>query len=91
MNPSYGIIMWIVIGALAGWLASKIMGTDARQGGVANIVVGVIGAIVGGFLTQLAFGDSRSNNGFIASLLVALLGSVVVLGIYKGVTRRRLT
>jgi hypothetical protein len=48
MNPGYGIILWIVIGALAGWVGSKIMGTDARQGGVANIIIGMIGAVVGG-------------------------------------------
>jgi uncharacterized membrane protein YeaQ/YmgE (transglycosylase-associated protein family) len=90
MNPSYGIIMWIIIGALAGWLASKIMGTDAQQGAAGNVVVGVIGAFVGGFLTRLAFGDNPGNNGLIASLLVALLGAVVVLGIYKAVRRRRM-
>ena len=49
MNPGYGIILWIVIGALAGWVGSKIMGTDARQGGVANIIIGMIGEVVGGF------------------------------------------
>lgn len=92
MNPGYGIIMWLVIGALAGWIASKIMGTDARQGALANIVVGVIGAVVGGFLTGLFFGDSRADNGLIASTLVALLGAVVVLAIWKAVSgRRRIT
>ena len=90
MNPSYGIIMWVIIGALAGWLASKIMGTDARQGAAGNVVVGVIGAFVGGFITRLAFRDNPGNNGLIASLLVALLGAVIVLGIYKAVMRRRL-
>jgi uncharacterized membrane protein YeaQ/YmgE (transglycosylase-associated protein family) len=89
MNPAYGIIMWIVIGALAGWLGSKIMGTDARQGGLANIIVGVIGAIVGGFVARAAFGDSSSNNGFFASLLVALLGACLVIGIWKAVSGRR--
>jgi uncharacterized membrane protein YeaQ/YmgE (transglycosylase-associated protein family) len=89
MNPAYGIVMWIIVGALAGWIGSKIMGTDARQGGLANIIVGVIGAIIGGFLTRTFFGDSASNNGFFASLLVAILGSVVLLGIYKAVTGTR--
>ncbi len=93
MNPAYGIILWIVIGALAGWIGSKIMGTDARQGALANIVVGVVGALLGGFLTRSLFGDSASDNGLIASFLVALLGSVVVIGIWKAVSgrgRRRL-
>ena len=89
MNPGYGIIMWIIVGALAGWIGSKIMGTDARQGGLANIVVGVIGAVIGGFLTSTLFGDLRGNNGFIASFFVALLGAVIVIGIWKAVSGRR--
>lgn len=89
MNPSYGIIMWIVIGALAGWIGSKIMGTDERQGALANILVGVVGAFIGGFITRLAFGDDPGNNGFIASLAVSVLGAVVLLGIYKAVVGRR--
>jgi uncharacterized membrane protein YeaQ/YmgE (transglycosylase-associated protein family) len=89
MNPSYGIIMWIIIGALAGWIGSKIMGTDARQGGLANIVVGVIGAVVGGFLTGALFGDLKGNNGLIASFLVALLGAVIVIGLWRAFSRRR--
>ena len=88
MNPSYGIIMWVIVGALAGWLGSKLMGTDARQGGLANIIVGIVGAVIGGFLARAVFGDSASNNGFIASTLVALLGSVVVIGLWKLVSRR---
>lgn len=90
MNPGYGIIMWVVIGALAGWLGSKIMGTDARQGALANVVVGIVGAILGGFITSHFFGDDTANNGFIASTFVALLGSVIVIGIWKAVTRRRI-
>lgn len=88
MNPAYGVIMWIVIGALAGWIGSKVMGTDARQGGVANIVVGVVGAVLGGFLTRTLFGDSPGNNGFIASFLVALVGACVVIFAWKLIARR---
>lgn len=91
MNPGYGIIMWVIIGALAGWIGSKVMGTDAQQGGLANIILGIIGALVGGFVTRVAFGDNPGNNGFIASFFVALLGAVVVIGIWKAVAggRRR--
>jgi uncharacterized membrane protein YeaQ/YmgE (transglycosylase-associated protein family) len=88
MNPAYGIILWIVIGALAGWIGSKIMGTDARQGGMANIIVGVVGAVVGGFLTRAFFGDNPGNNGFIASFFIALLGSVIVIALWKALTGR---
>ena len=88
MNPGYGIILWIVIGALAGWVGSKIMGTDAKQGGVANIIVGMIGAVVGGFLTRSILHDNTSNNGFIMSFFVALLGAVIVIGLWKAITGR---
>jgi len=83
MNPSYGIILWIVIGALAGWIGSIIMGTNARQGAVLNIVVGVIGALIGGFVTRALFGDNAGNNGLFASFGVALLGSVILIGLLK--------
>lgn len=89
MNPAYGIIMWIIIGALAGWIGSKIMGTDAQQGGLANVILGVIGAIVGGFVTRALFGDNPGNNGFIASFFVALLGAVICIGVLKAVRGRR--
>jgi uncharacterized membrane protein YeaQ/YmgE (transglycosylase-associated protein family) len=91
MNPSYGIIMWVVIGALAGWIGSKIMGTDAQQGGLANVIIGVIGAVIGGFVTKAFFGDHAGNNGFVASLLVAVLGSVILLGLYKALTGSRVS
>jgi len=89
MNPAYGIIMWIILGALAGWIGSKIMGTDARQGSVANIVLGIIGAVVGGFVTRTLFGDNPGNNGFFASLAVALVGACLVIGIWKAISGRR--
>ncbi|MBS1149868.1 MAG: GlsB/YeaQ/YmgE family stress response rane protein [Myxococcaceae bacterium] len=89
MNPNYGIILWIVIGALAGWVGSMIMGTNARQGALMNVIVGVIGAVLGGFLTRSLFGDYSGNNGLFASFGVALLGAVILLGIVKLVTGSR--
>jgi len=88
MNPAYGIILWIIIGALAGWIGSKIMGTDAKQGGLANIIIGVIGALVGGFITRALMGDDAGNNGLIASFVVALVGACVVIAIWKAVSRK---
>lgn len=88
MNPAIGIIGWVIIGALAGWIGSKLMGTDARQGGLANIVIGIIGALVGGFVTQRFFGDRSGNNGLIVSFAVALLGSCIVIFLWKLVSRR---
>ena len=48
-----GILSWIILGAIAGWLASKVMKTDAQQGIIANILVGVLGAGVGGFVFSI--------------------------------------
>ena len=89
MNPAFGIILWVIIGGLAGWIGSKIMGTDAQQGALTNIVVGIVGAVIGGFLTRTLFGDSSTNNGLIASFLVALLGASVLIGLAKLVMGKR--
>ena len=64
------------------------MGTDAQQGGVANIVIGIAGALLGGFVTRWLFGDNPGNNGWIASFGVALLGSCLVILARKLVMRR---
>ena len=88
MNPAYGIILWIIIGALAGWVGSKIMGTDGAQGGFANIIIGIIGAVVGGFIIRALMGDDAGNNGLIASFLVALVGACVVIGLWKAVSKK---
>jgi uncharacterized membrane protein YeaQ/YmgE (transglycosylase-associated protein family) len=82
-----GIIGWIIIGGLAGWVASKIMNTDAQQGIILNIVVGIIGALLGGWLLGL-FGADMAGSGLIASFLTALLGAVVLLFVVKAVTKR---
>jgi uncharacterized membrane protein YeaQ/YmgE (transglycosylase-associated protein family) len=89
MNPSYGIIAWLVIGALAGWIGSKVMGTDRSMGSVANVVVGIIGAVIGGFVARTFAGDNPGNNGAIASFFVALLGSCLLIGTVKLIARRR--
>jgi uncharacterized membrane protein YeaQ/YmgE (transglycosylase-associated protein family) len=82
------IVLWILFGALAGWIASKIMKTDAQMGAMANIVVGIIGAFIGGFVVRMLTGNEV--DGFnIGSLLVAILGAVILLAIVKAVTRGR--
>ena len=82
-----GIIAWIILGALAGWVASMIMGTDDSQGAVGNIVVGIIGAFLGGFVMSL-FGDAGVTGFNIRSFLVALLGSVIALFVYRALFSR---
>ncbi len=77
-----GILLWILFGALAGWIASLVMGTDARQGTILNIAVGVVGALVGGFIFGF-FGESGITGFNLYSLAVAVLGSIIFLGAVK--------
>lgn len=78
------ILGWIILGALAGWIASKIVGTDAEQGAIGNIIFGIIGAVVGGWLMEVV--GSTGVTGFnIWSFVVALVGAVVVIGIYQAI------
>jgi len=81
-----GIILWIVFGALVGWIASLIMKTDAQQGAVLNIVVGVVGAVLGGWIMS-AFGEQGTTGFNLYSFIVALLGAVVLIAIVKAVRR----
>jgi uncharacterized membrane protein YeaQ/YmgE (transglycosylase-associated protein family) len=76
-------IIWIVIGGLIGWAASIVMKTDAQQGIVMNVVVGIVGALVGGWLLSPLFGTGTINqNDFsLASLVVSLLGAIILLAV----------
>ena len=77
-----GIFAWVVIGALAGWIASKFMNTDASMGAFANIVVGIVGALIGGFLMKVLGGVVIT--GFnLWSLLVAVIGSMILLWVLR--------
>lgn len=82
------IILWIVFGALVGWIASMIAGTNEEQGAFANILVGIVGAFVGGFIVSL-FGASEVNGFNLYSFLVAILGSVILLYIYRAVAHNQ--
>lgn len=82
-----GIISWIILGGLAGWVASIIMRKNKSMGLLANIIVGVIGAFVGGFVMNLIGGWEVS--GFnIESFLVALVGAIILLAVVNLFTKR---
>ena len=76
-------IIWIVVGGILGWLASIVMRTDASQGLLLNIVVGIVGALLGGWLLAPLFGTGTINQSdfSISSLLVSFLGAVILLAI----------
>lgn len=79
-----GIILWLIFGALAGWIASMIMKTDAQQGTLLNIVVGIIGAMLGGFIFNF-FGKVGVTGFNLYSLVVAVIGAIALLAIVKAV------
>ncbi|MGE5298310.1 MAG: GlsB/YeaQ/YmgE family stress response membrane protein [Acidobacteriaceae bacterium] len=77
------IILWIVFGGIVGWLASIIMRTDAEMGIGANIIVGILGSLLGGWIATL-FGGPTVSGFNLPSFLVAILGAVVLLAIVRG-------
>ncbi len=83
-----GIILWIVFGALAGWIASKIMGRDGSMGALANIIVGIIGAGLGGWLSSLIWGGDGITGFNLGSLLIAIGGACLLLLIFGGIRRK---
>ena len=85
------LIVWLVVGGVLGWIASMIMKTDANQGVGLNIVVGIIGALIAGFVISPLVGLPTINDGTfsIGSLLVSLLGAVILLAIVNLFRRGR--
>ena len=85
------LITWLVVGGLIGWIASMIMRTDAQQGVVLNIVVGIVGALLGGWLISPLLGQGTINSGdfSLGGLLVSLLGAVLLLAIVNLFRRGR--
>lgn len=84
-------ILWLVVGGLIGWVASMLMRTDAQQGIFLNIVVGIVGALLGGWLiAPLVGGGTINQSDFsLASLLISLVGAVILLAIVNLFRRRR--
>ncbi len=83
-------ILWLIVGGVVGWLASLIMRTDAQQGLVLNIVVGIIGAAVAGWILSPLVGVPSINEQFsFASVIVSLVGAVILLAIVNLFRRGR--
>jgi uncharacterized membrane protein YeaQ/YmgE (transglycosylase-associated protein family) len=77
------LIIWLVVGGVLGWLASLVMRTDAQQGIILNVVVGIIGAVLAGFIIapMLGTGTINTNDFSLAGLLVSFVGAIVLLAI----------
>ncbi len=76
-----GILSWLIFGGLVGWIATILMGTDDRHGLLSNIIIGLVGAALGGFLASefLSFGGVRTFT--FEGFVIALLGSILLLGL----------
>ena len=83
------IIAWIILGALAGWIASMLTGRNGQMGWLANIIVGIVGAFVGALIWHLITGAAWVAGFNIGTLLVAIVGAVVLVLIWAAITRGR--
>ncbi|MEX2333640.1 MAG: GlsB/YeaQ/YmgE family stress response membrane protein [Pseudohongiella sp.] len=83
-----GIIVWLIMGGVVGWIASMIMGNNAQQGILLNVVVGIVGAVIGGWLIGPLLGAGSINDGItIMSFVVSLIGAVILLAIVNAFRR----
>jgi uncharacterized membrane protein YeaQ/YmgE (transglycosylase-associated protein family) len=84
-------IIWLIIGGLIGWVASMIMKTDAQQGMILNVVVGIVGAMLGGWLISPLVGVGTINQSALSvpAMLVSLVGAIILLAIVNLVRRGR--
>lgn len=80
-------IVWILFGALAGWIASMITKTNEQQGAIGNILTGIVGAFIGGFIVR-SLTDSDVEGFNLVSLLVAVLGAVLLISVLKFIRGR---
>lgn len=84
------ILAWIIVGAIAGWLASIVMKTNASQGLLTDIIVGIVGGLIGGFLMNVLGVSPDAMTGFnITSIIVAFIGAIVLLAILRAVRGQR--
>ena len=85
-----GIIIWLIVGGIIGWLASMVMKTDGQQGIILNIIVGIIGAFIGGWVgPKLGLGGGINGGINVMSVVVSLIGAIVLLAIVNLFRRGR--
>jgi uncharacterized membrane protein YeaQ/YmgE (transglycosylase-associated protein family) len=85
-----GFLIWLIVGGIVGWLASLVMRTDGQQGILLNVVVGIVGALLGGWLISPLVGVGTINDGIsIGSIVVSLIGAIILLAIVNLFRRGR--
>jgi len=89
VNPGAGIIVWILVGISAGWLASRITGTDGRSGALANVLIGILGALLAGFITHAVLAGLGYENLDIAGVAGALFGTCALVFGWHALSRHR--
>ncbi len=84
-----GIIAWIIVGLIAGWLTGLLM-KGSGYGVIGDIILGIVGALIGGFLASALFGIPNAVNGFnLTSILIAFIGAVILVAIVRAISGRR--
>jgi uncharacterized membrane protein YeaQ/YmgE (transglycosylase-associated protein family) len=85
-----GFLVWLIVGGIVGWLASLVMRTDGQQGILLNVVVGIVGAFLGGLVISPLVGVGTINDGIsIGSVIVSLIGAIILLAIVNLFRRGR--
>lgn len=85
-----GFLVWLIVGGIVGWLASLVMRTDGQQGILLNVVVGIVGAFIGGLIISPLVGVGTINSGIsIGSVIVSLVGAIILLAIVNLFRRGR--
>ena len=86
-----GFLVWLIVGGIVGWLASLVMRTDGQQGILLNVVVGIVGAFIGGWVISPLVGMGTINEGIsIGSVIVSLIGAIILLAIVNLFRRGRM-
>ncbi len=85
--PQMTLVAWVVVGAIAGFLASEIMGT--REGLLMMVVLGIVGAVVGGWIAHDVFKVANVTGINLTSIVVAVVGSLIVIAVYQNLGGRR--
>jgi uncharacterized membrane protein YeaQ/YmgE (transglycosylase-associated protein family) len=86
-----GFIAWLVLGAIAGYLAGQLVRGDEGLGVIGHIALGIVGALVGGFLAGALFGTNPMNDLDLGSIVVATIGAVIAVVVWNAVTGRQRT